>query len=134
MVSFILSLKRLLKGLFHSFKRQDFISLFTTLCLILLSGTMFFHSVEKWSWLDPFYFAFVSLIPSSISTNLAPSTDFGKVFTMIYLAVGVGVMFMMLITIGRSIVKTEDDEDFLRKEKEDKKKLDWSNQAIFLIY
>ena len=41
---------------------------------------------------------------------------------MIYLAVGVGVMFMMLITIGRSIVKTEDDEDFLRKEKEDKKK------------
>ena len=79
--------------------------------------------MEKWSWLDSFYFAFVSLIPSSISTNLAPSTDFGKVFTMIYLAVGVGVMFMMLITIGRSIVKTEDDEDFLRKEKEDKKSL-----------
>lgn len=122
MVSFILSLKRLLEGLFHAFKRPDFLSLLTTLCLILLSGTMFFHSAESWSWLDSFYFAFISLIPTSINIDMSPSTDFGKIFTMIYLAVGVGVMFMMLITIGRSVVKTEDDEDFLRKEKKEKKK------------
>lgn len=83
---------------------------------------MFFHSAESWSWLDSFYFAFISLIPTSINIDMSPSTDFGKIFTMIYLAVGVGVMFMMLITIGRSVVKTEDDEDFLRKEKKEKKK------------
>lgn len=117
MVSFILSLKRLIEGLFRAFKRQDFLSLFATLCLILLSGTMFYHGVEKWSWLDSFYFAFVSLIPTSVSTELSPATDFGKIFTMIYLMVGVGLMFMILITIGRSLVKVEDEEDFLRKER-----------------
>lgn len=115
MVSFILSLKRLIEGLFRAFKRQDFLSLFATLCLILLSGTMFYHSVEKWSWLDSFYFAFVSLIPTSINSGLVPVTDFGKIFTMVYLMVGVGVMFMILIIIGRSLIKTENNEDFLRK-------------------
>lgn len=69
MVSFILSLKRLLEGLFHAFKRQDFLSLFATLCFILLSGTLFYRGVEKWSWLDSFYFSFISLIPTSVTTT-----------------------------------------------------------------
>ncbi|MEK4698419.1 ion channel [Solibacillus sp. FSL R7-0668] len=120
MVSFILSLKRLLEGLFHAFKRQDFLSLFATLCFILLSGTLFYRGVEKWSWLDSFYFSFISLIPTSVTTTFTPVTTFGKIFTMIYLMVGVGIMFMILVTIGRSILKVE-DEDFLRMQQKKKR-------------
>lgn len=116
MVSFILSLKRLIEGLFHSFKRKDFLSLVVTMGFILLSGTLFYRGVEKWSWLDSLYFAFVSLIPTSVNTNLSPVTAFGKIFTMIYLMIGVGVMFILLIIIGRSIVNAEHDEEFLRKQ------------------
>jgi len=104
MLSFILSAKRLVKGLWRSFKRPQFLSLFTTLFLIILSGTLFYKGTEGWYWLDAMYFAVVSLIPTGVETGLYPTTSFSKIFTMIYLIVGTGVMFIMLLTLGRSIV------------------------------
>ncbi|MGE7093451.1 ion channel [Lysinibacillus sp. NPDC048646] len=104
MLSFILSTKRLLGGLWRAFKRPQFISLFTTLSLIILSGTMFYKGIEGWDWLDALYFAVVSLIPTGVETGLYPTSDFSKVFTMIYLVIGTGVMFIMLLMLGRSMV------------------------------
>ena len=60
MFSFILSAKRLVKGLWRSFKRPQFLSLFTTLFLIILSGTLFYKGTEGWYWLDAMYFAVVN--------------------------------------------------------------------------
>ncbi len=105
MLSFILSAKRLLKGLWRAFKRPQFLSLFTTLFLIILSGTLFYKGTEGWYWLDAMYFAVVSLIPTGgVETGLYPTTTYSKIFTMIYLIVGTGVMFIMLLMLGRSIV------------------------------
>ncbi|WP_445478541.1 ion channel [Lysinibacillus irui] len=118
MLSFILSAKRLAKGLWRSFKRPQFISLFTTLFLIILSGTLFYKGTEGWYWLDALYFAVVSLIPTGVETGLYPTTAYSKVFTMIYLIVGTGVMFIMLLMLGRSIV----DFSLNEEEKEEVKK------------
>ncbi|WP_341300611.1 potassium channel family protein [Lysinibacillus sp. FSL H8-0500] len=118
MISFILSVKRLLTGLWRSFKRPYFLPLFTTLFLIILSGTLFYSGVEKWHWLDALYFAVISLIPTGVETGLYPTTTYSKIFTMIYLIVGTGVMFIMLLILGRSIVDFSLNED----EKEEMKK------------
>ncbi|MBD8523041.1 potassium channel family protein [Lysinibacillus sp. FSL R7-0073] len=118
MLSFILSAKRLVKGLWRSFKRPQFLSLFTTLFLIILSGTLFYKGTEGWYWLDAMYFAVVSLIPTGVETGLYPATSFSKIFTMIYLIVGTGVMFIMLLTLGRSIVDfslSEEEEVAVKK-------------------
>ncbi|MFE6167843.1 ion channel [Viridibacillus arvi] len=109
MISFILTTKRLIKALIRAFKQPLFISLFTTLFFILLSGTMFYTKVEGWSILDAIYFCVVSLIPSGVDTSLTPTTNLGKVFTMFYLAVGVGVMFLTLLTLGKTMIKSTDD-------------------------
>lgn len=109
MISFILTTKRLLKALIRAFKQPLFISLFTTLFFILLSGTMFYTKVEGWSILDAIYFCVVSLIPSGVDTSLTPTTNLGKVFTMFYLAVGVGVMFLTLLTLGKTMIKSTDE-------------------------
>lgn len=85
MLSFILSSKRLLVGMWKSFKRPQFLSLFTTLFFIILSGTMFYKGTEGWYWIDAMYFAIVSLIPTFVETGLYPTSNFSKIFTMIYL-------------------------------------------------
>ncbi|MFF2797930.1 two pore domain potassium channel family protein [Lysinibacillus xylanilyticus] len=85
MLSFILSAKRLLVGMWKSFKRPQFLSLFTTLFFIILSGTMFYKGTEGWYWIDAMYFAVVSLIPTGVETGLYPTSNFSKIFTMIYL-------------------------------------------------
>ncbi|GLC90243.1 ion channel [Lysinibacillus piscis] len=111
MLSFILSTKRLLVGLWKAFKQPQFLSLFTTLFLIVLSGTLFYKGVEGWYWLDAMYFAVVSLIPTGVETGLYPTSQYAKIFTMIYLVIGTGVMFITLIMLGRAIVNFSLDED-----------------------
>lgn len=107
MLSFILTVKRFLEAFIKAFKEPIFLSLFTTLFFILLSGTLFYTKKEGWDVLDAIYFCVVSLIPTGVETNLYPATDFGKVFTMIYLVVGTGVMFITLLTLGKTMINAE---------------------------
>jgi len=123
MISFILTLKRFFTGLFKVFKKPIFKTLITTLLLILLSGTLFYHGQEGWSWLDSLYFAVVSLIPTGINTGLSPATDFGKVFTMFYLVVGVGVMLILLIKMGKALVDFDQELEEEPKERYSIKRL-----------
>ena len=37
------------------------LSLIATLLIIVISGTIFFHAVEGWSWLDSYFFTVVTL-------------------------------------------------------------------------
>ncbi|WP_121615486.1 potassium channel family protein [Virgibacillus halodenitrificans] len=111
MISFFLTLKRLLSAVFRLMKERVFKSLLATLAIILLSGTLFYSRIEGWSFLDAFYYAFVSLIPTSVTTGLIPEATLSKWFTMIYLVVGVGVMLMIIVMIGFAVVKFELSEE-----------------------
>lgn len=126
MLSFLLTVKRFLEALVKSFKNPMFLSLFTTLFLIILSGTLFYTKKEGWGVLDAIYFCVVSLIPTGVNTNLSPTTDLGKIFTMLYLVVGTGVMFITLLTLGKTMINTnaleERKTERQKKLNEDKKK------------
>ncbi|MBD7938664.1 MULTISPECIES: potassium channel family protein [Cytobacillus] len=111
MISLVITIGRLLSAIYRAMKEPVFKSLLTTLLFILLSGTMFYRQIEGWSWIDSFYYAFVSLIPSSVNTGLVPDTTISKCFTILYLVVGVGVMLMLLVTIGRAVIKFEKREE-----------------------
>lgn len=110
MISFILTAWRLVKALFGVMKMRLFWAVFTTLALILLSGTLFYHQTEGWTYMDAFYFAFISIMPTGLDTGVVPTSTFSKIFTMIYLMVGMGVMLAMILIIGRAVVKFEKEE------------------------
>lgn len=120
MLSFILTVKRFLEAVVKAFKTPMFLSLFTTLFLIILSGTLFYTNKEGWGVVDAIYFCVVSLIPTGVNTNLTPVTNLGKVFTMLYLVVGTGVMFITLLTLGKTMINTKALEE---RKTEGKKKL-----------
>jgi len=104
MISFFLTAFRLLKAIIKSFSHPVFKSLIVTLLLIVLSGTIFYTKVEGWKVLDAIYFGVVSLIPTGVNTGLSPVTTLGKIFTMMYLIVGIGVMIGLIGVIARAVI------------------------------
>ncbi len=53
-------------------------------------GTVFFHFVEGWGWLDSVYFGVVSLTTVGYG-DLTPHTSLGKIGAMVYLLTGIGL-------------------------------------------
>lgn len=122
MISLFLTLKRLLSAIFRIGKEPLFKTLLFTLSLILVSGTLFYYQLEGWSLFDSFYFAFVSLIPTGVDTGLVPDTTISKVFTMVYLIVGVGAMLLLLMKLGFAVVKLDwpDEQEVKNKRRNSK--------------
>ncbi|WP_299847226.1 potassium channel family protein [uncultured Roseovarius sp.] len=70
-------------------------TLITTLPLIILSGTIFFHYVEGWDWLDAYFFTVVTLSTVGYG-NLVPVTALGKFGTTIFIFTGLGVFALTI--------------------------------------
>lgn len=60
------------------------------LFVLLLAGMVFYHFVEGWSWLDALYFCVITLATVGYG-DLAPTTPEAKIFTMVYLFLGISI-------------------------------------------
>src|SRR6266699_7065509 len=75
-------------------------ALLTFVVLILVSGTVFFMEIEHWGVVDSIYYC-VSTLTTVGTGELRPHTDIGKIFTVIYLFMGVGAVLAALQLISR---------------------------------
>jgi hypothetical protein len=66
--------------------------------LLIAVGTLFYYFFEGWSWVDSLFFA-VSYLTTVGHATMAPLTDAGKLFTSVYLLVGVSLALYILIDI-----------------------------------
>jgi voltage-gated potassium channel len=58
---------------------------------ILIIGTVFYHFVEHFTWVDAYYFCVVTLATVGYG-DLTPHTTAGKLFTTVYIFAGVGII------------------------------------------
>ena len=81
--------------------RRD--SQFTSLALLaviaIISGTGFYSIVEGLRFVDALYFSVVTLTTVGYG-DFAPETDAGKLFTAVYVLVGVGILLAFVTTIA----------------------------------
>jgi len=82
----------------------EFRALLVMVGALLLAGMVFYHQVEGWSWLDSLYFSLITLATVGYG-DFAPRTPAGKVFTMIYIVVGISLLAAFVRLLGDDLLK-----------------------------
>lgn len=62
---------------------------------LLAIGTVVYHWLEGWSWVDSLYFSAVTLTTVGYG-DLSPTTDAAKLFTVVYIFSGMTVIVTYL--------------------------------------
>ena len=107
MIALFLNPYRLLKAIIQSWGSPSFRVGLLLAVLLLLSGTVFYGSVEGWSWVDALYFS-ATTVSTVGSGDLSPQTHLGKLFTVIYIFVGVGVFVALFAQFAEALVQDEE--------------------------
>jgi hypothetical protein len=92
---------RFARSLGRAWRRsQDFRVLVRLVVLLLMGGTVFYSLVEDWNPLDALYFSVTTLTTVGLG-DLAPKTAPGKLFTVLYIFVGLGIVGGFINTLAR---------------------------------
>ena len=107
---------------YHSLYRRAFYSV-VLVASVLIIGTIGFHYIENYSYIDSFYF--ISMLATAQGPASTPATSLGKIFASIMAFVSVGtVVVATVFLLGpflRKVVRTEeerlkDEEGILMKD------------------
>ncbi|WP_026688433.1 potassium channel family protein [Alteribacter aurantiacus] len=104
MISFLITLQRMVRAIFRGLKEPEFQVLFVLTVFTLLSGTIFYSTVEGLRVLDALYFSVTTLSTVGYG-DFSPQTDFGKIFTIIYMFAGIGIVVAFVTKIFEYIQK-----------------------------
>jgi len=102
MIEFSITSVRFGRALLSGLRDREFRNLLLFVLLILLSGTIFYWQTEGWSPLDSLYFS-VTTLTTIGSGDLAPQTALGKIFTIIYIFTGVGVIIGFIHAVAHHV-------------------------------
>mgnify|MGYP001573004013 CR=1 FL=1 len=78
--------------------------------LLLVAGTIIFMIIEGYSLIDAFYFCFITLSTIGYG-DFSPTTDLGKVVTVIYGIAGLGVIAALVSAIATQRLRSEESDD-----------------------
>jgi len=102
------SLTRITRGIGVAFKDGRVKGILAFTVGMILWASVFYHFVEGWSWLDSVYFSVVTISTVGFG-DFAPETAAGKIFTMAYISVGLGIFVTAASTVADTILSQEDE-------------------------
>jgi len=80
------------------FKDEQYKKLLFFTTVVIGLGTVAYHYLENWSWIDSLYFSVITLTTIGYG-DLYPITTAGKLFTILYIIVGLGIILFFIETI-----------------------------------
>lgn len=86
----------------------SFITLALTVVLVIASGTVFFHYIEGWSWLDSYFFTVVTISTVGYG-ELVPTTAIGKIATTVLIFFGLATFAMAIQQFGSYAMRKREE-------------------------
>ena len=79
-------------------KDKEYRNLLVTSSFIIVVGGFSYHYLEGWDYVDSFYFSIITLTTIGYG-DFAPQTTGGKIFTMFYVLIGLGMILTFIQTV-----------------------------------
>lgn len=99
MIAFFTTLRNLVVALRRGFADPQFRALGFLVAVLLVSGTFFYWRVEGWTVIDSLYFSVITLTTVGYG-DLSPSTTASKIFTVVYVLIGLGILVSFLSAVA----------------------------------
>ena len=77
---------------------KEYRDLLITTLITIAVGSAVYHFLEGWSWIDCIYFSVITLSTIGYG-DFSPTTDAGKLFTIFYIIIGIGIILSFINTI-----------------------------------
>lgn len=100
MFSFFFLVRHFVHSFRRAFKDKEFKGLLFLVILILVLGVTFYTQTEHWSLVDSFYFCVMTLTTVGYG-DLTPQSSSAKLFTTLYVLVGIGILFSFISLIAK---------------------------------
>ena len=84
---------------------REALGLLLTTAVTLLSGMFTFRALEGWSYLDALYFSLITLTTVGYG-DFSPMTPLGKIMTMIYIVLGLGIISSFILEVAKVLPTT----------------------------
>jgi hypothetical protein len=72
-------------------KDKQYVKLLTLTTSVIGAGSITYRVLEGWEWVDCLYFSVVTLTTVGYG-DVAPATPGGKIFTIFYIIIGLGII------------------------------------------
>ena len=86
------------RTIFSYFQDKQYRDLLITTIFIVSFGSVVYHYLEGWSWVDSIYFSVITLTTIGFG-DFAPATPEGKIFTIFYIVIGIGIILSFINTV-----------------------------------
>ena len=74
---------------------------------LVAGGAFFYRRVEDLLWVDSFYFTIVTLTTVGYG-DIAPHTTAGKLFTIAYLLIGIGILVALITEVAGHAIRANE--------------------------
>ncbi|NNC91512.1 MAG: two pore domain potassium channel family protein [Acidimicrobiia bacterium] len=116
MVAFFTTLRTFVVAIRRGLGDPQFRALAFLVVVLLITGTAFYWRFEQWTVLDSLYFSVITLTTVGYG-DLAPTRAPTKVFTIVYVLVGLGILVSFLSIVAGHAVEARVDRQEKKKGK-----------------
>jgi len=92
----------------HKIYHRRLIYVVAVIVLILFGSATYYHYVEKWRYVDALYFSAATMTTVGYG-DISPKTDAGKIFTIFFVFMGVGIALYGLSLIAAHFVESREE-------------------------
>lgn len=99
----MMSLRDVIHGLLMALREPRVRGLLTLTFTLILIASLVYNWVEGWRMVDSIYFAVMTIATIGYG-DFSPKTDTGKIFTIFYVLIGLGIFVATASAIADSII------------------------------